>query len=115
MNNEEVKRTLMTPLSDQSDFEDLLKWKEGDTEVVVVYFTAKWCGPCKSVQLEKIIKASSGKIKWYVCDIDDNDYTAGYCQVSKIPAWLGIVKGKHRPLVNGTDTATIVNWANSLV
>lgn len=116
MNNETVKRTLMTPLEEQSEFENLLKWKQGDPEVAIVYFTAKWCGPCRSVQLEKIIRSSSDKIKWYVCDIDDNEYTAGYCSISKIPSWLAIVRGKHQPALTGVvDHNRVIDWAAELV
>jgi thiol-disulfide isomerase/thioredoxin len=114
MHNDQVKQSLMTHLETQEEFESLLKWKQGDPEVVIIYFTAKWCGPCKAVRLFDIIKSTPANIKWYVCDIDENDYTAGYCGVSKIPSWLAVVKGRHQPLMTSGDYNTVVSWAKSV-
>lgn len=52
----------------------------------------------------------SDQIKWYECDIDDNDYTAGYCGVRSIPAFLAIVNGNAQPLYVQSDTMKVAQW-----
>jgi hypothetical protein len=52
----------------------------------------------------------SDKIKWYECDIDENDYTPGYCGVKSIPAFLAIVNGNAQPLFVSSDTMKVAQW-----
>lgn len=52
----------------------------------------------------------SDKIKWYICDIDENDYTPGYCGVKSIPAFLAIVNGQPQPLFVSSDTMKVAQW-----
>jgi hypothetical protein len=52
----------------------------------------------------------SDKIKWYECDIDENDYTPGYCGVKGIPAFLAIVNGNAQPLYVQSDTMKVAQW-----
>jgi hypothetical protein len=49
-------------------------------------------------------------IKWYECDLDENDYTPGYCGVKTIPAFLAIVNGVPKPLYQSSDTTRVVEW-----
>jgi thioredoxin-like negative regulator of GroEL len=64
---------------------------------IVVYFTANWWGPCRSVRPDALEKGLP-MVTWLKCDIDQNDYTAGYCGVRSIPTFLVIkdmaIKGK---------------------
>jgi hypothetical protein len=55
----------------------------------------------------------SDKIKWYECDVDENDYTPGYCGVKGIPAFLAIVNGNAQPLYVQSDTMKVVQWIKS--
>jgi len=52
----------------------------------------------------------SDKIKWYECDVDENDYTPGYCGVKGIPAFLAIVNGNAQPLYVQSDTMKVAQW-----
>jgi hypothetical protein len=52
----------------------------------------------------------SDKIKWYECDIDENDYTFGYCGGKSIPAFLAIVNGNAQPLYVQSDTMKVAQW-----
>lgn len=81
--------------------------------LVVVYFTAGWCGPCKKVGLQRIVNFRKD-IQWMVCDVDTNDYSAGYCQVKSIPAWLAFVRGKPLPMFQSSDDKEICMWLSKL-
>jgi thioredoxin-like negative regulator of GroEL len=97
----------MYPLT-QDVFELLLQNKlEKQASVCVIYFTAKWCGPCNRLPLDKIVNANP-KIAWYICDIDENDYTSGYCGIKSIPTFIPIVNGKPYQSLTSSDPEKII-------
>jgi putative thioredoxin len=101
----------MTPLPSQEFFESLIK-KNPPTPhdpIVIIKFGATWCGPCKRINVDMLLNLSD-KIKWYECDIDENDYTPGYCGVRSIPAFLAIVNGNPQPLFTSSDTMKVAEW-----
>jgi len=101
----------MSPLS-QETLEGLLQHID-PSPLVIIYFTAKWCGPCNRMNLHEITSVRPG-ITWYLCDVDDNDYSLGYCGGSAIPAWLAIVKGKAQTLYTQSNTAAVCQWIQTL-
>ena len=110
LSNPEVKNQ-MTPLS-QPILESLLQFID-PSPIAIVYFTAKWCGPCNRLDLNRVVNTRPG-IKWYLCDVDENDYSLGYCGGSSIPAWLPIVKGKAGTLYNQSNTDRVCEWIRAL-
>ena len=99
----------MTPLPSQEFFESLLKKDANTVPIVIIKFTASWCGPCKRINTDMLLGLSD-KIVWYECDIDELDYTAGYAGVRTIPAFLAIVNGTAQPLLPSSDTMKVVEW-----
>jgi thioredoxin len=55
----------------------------------VLYFTAKWCGPCKKISpyFEKF-SSEYPKIKFYKIDVDENQELAERYQISSIPTFI---------------------------
>ena len=101
----------MMPLPSQEFFESLIKKNPSvpHDPIVLLKFGAQWCGPCKRINVDLLLGLSD-KIKWYECDIDENDYTAGYCGVRSIPAFLAIVNGNPQPLFVSSDTMKVAEW-----
>jgi thiol-disulfide isomerase/thioredoxin len=101
----------MTPLQDQEMLEQLLQRGEyKNAQVypkVVVYFTANWCGACKRVDLSHLINSLEG-VRWYICDVDKNNYSAGFAGVKTIPSFLPIRNGKHQQLVSTSATEQVL-------
>jgi thioredoxin-like negative regulator of GroEL len=100
-------------------FEDLLSRNRPDAvperfnPLVVVYFTAKWCGACKRLDIPTLCQIRRDAM-WYKCDVDDNTYTPGYCGVRTIPSFQAIVNGKPVPLFSSSDNAAVANWLSKL-
>ena len=81
-------------------------------DLVVIWFSAQWCGPCKKVNVELL--ESSFPATWLKCDIDRNDYTAGYCGLRSIPSFLVVYKKKILGTKSSSITQEILAWLQSL-
>ena len=101
----------MIPLPSQEFFESLIKKNPSKPHypIVIIKFGATWCGPCKRLDMDFLTNLSE-HIKWYECDVDENDYTPGYCGVKGIPAFLAIVNGNAQPLYVQSDTMKVAQW-----
>ncbi|XP_066298276.1 thioredoxin-like [Branchiostoma lanceolatum] len=57
-------------------------------KLIVVDFTASWCGPCKMIGpvFEKLAEEHSDVI-FVKVDVDANDETAGACGISAMPTF----------------------------
>jgi thioredoxin-like negative regulator of GroEL len=75
----------------------------------MIKFGATWCGPCKQIDKDVLVGLTD-KIKWYDCDLDENEDTPAYCGVEKIPSFLAIVNGQPKPLFQSSDTNQVIEW-----
>jgi hypothetical protein len=48
---------------------------------------------------------------WFKCDIDKNDYTAGFCEIRQIPTFLMIKDKKIIGRISNSDTTIVSKWA----
>ncbi len=80
-----------------------------------IYFTASWCGACAALDLDTIQKSVPPQISWLKCDIDQNKYSAGYCGIRSIPAFLVIHNKKVLGTLKSNQTAKVVAWLHTLL
>ena len=112
MSNTEVKE-MMLPLTQTHLETRLLQPRDPEAPLVMIYFTAKWCRPCQNVKLASIYHFRND-IKWYLCDVDDNDYSLGFCGGRQIPSFGAIVQGKQLPLITTADHTVVCKWIAQL-
>jgi len=105
----------MKNLTDQDEFEMLI----GRTNSIhpipflsVIWFTAKWCGPCKKVDIVSL--EENFPANWLKCDIDDNQYTPGFCGIRSIPTFLVIYKTKILGTISSSVTSEILQFLQTL-
>ena len=104
----------MIPLQTQEMLEVMLgrRTPENNEPIVsfaVIYFTANWCGACKNLDLGKITN-SLPKATWFKCDVDENEYSPGFCQIKSIPSFLVIKDKKVLGLLSNSDNDKVINW-----
>jgi len=77
----------------------------------ILYFSAAWCGPCKT--LGPVIESLSGQINYRKIDVDQNQDMSIQYGVRNIPTLIllenGEVKGR---LVGMQSEANILNFYN---
>jgi len=96
----------MKYLMSQEEFEEILN--DPKPRFTAVYFGATWCGPCKRIDTD-ILDTMSG-VEWLKCDVDQNNYTPGYCGVRSIPSFLVVSNGKVTGPIQQSDTVTVIQW-----
>ena len=109
----------MRYLMKQEHFEKMIgraPLEDGESipKLIVVYFTATWCGPCRSVRVAEL-ESGLPMVTWLKCDIDQNDYTAGYCGVRSIPTLLVIENMKIKGMFSATDTESILGRVQEFI
>lgn len=107
----------MRLLNTQIEFEELIGLQEVEQgveipKISVVYFTAIWCTACRRLDMGAIEAATPG-INWLKCDVDQNNYTAGYCGVRSIPSFLIVSNKKILSTLQSTDNQKVIDWVNS--
>lgn len=112
------KDSQMMYLPDQDFFEALILRRMDDRltkvpEKVVIWFSASWCGPCRRVDAGQLMQ-SLPDVTFYKCDVDENNYTPGFCGVRSIPAFLAIQKGLIIGSYQNSNTDAIFKWIQSV-
>jgi len=93
----------------------------GSSEACVVFFTAKWCGPCKSLYpLFDELKAHNkqnhnGKVMFIKVNVEEDGDIADYYKVKTLPTFFFYHRGKLIKDFEGANKEKLVNNYNSLV
>ena len=105
----------MRLLISQVEFEQLIGLQEPEGPVAnftMIYFTANWCSACRRLDLPAIEAAVGAN--WLKCDVDSNNYTAGYCGIRSIPTFLAIVDKKVVGSFGSSNTDDVIKWCKAI-
>ncbi len=75
---------------------------------VIAYFTASWCGPCRTFgpELERAVTAAGGKVSLVKYDADINQRLAAQLRVQSIPAVYAFVDGRPVDMFAGAKSGS---------
>jgi thioredoxin 1 len=107
----------MKYLMTQEEFEQLTGVQpvpEGTTvpPFSVIYFTATWCGACRRLDMPAL-EAALPEVNWLKCDVDQNNYTGGYCGVRSIPSFIIVKNKKVSEIFQSTSNDAVEKWIRS--
>jgi len=75
----------------------------------VIYFTATWCGACRRLNMPAL-EAALPEVNWLKCDVDQNTYTGGYCNVRSIPSFIIVKNKKVSEIFQSTSNDAVEKW-----
>jgi thioredoxin-like negative regulator of GroEL len=109
----------MKYLMTQEEFEQLIGVQPVPEGVeipafTVIYFTASWCGACRRLNMPAL-EAALPTVNWLKCDIDQNNYTPGYCGVRSIPTFLIVKNKKVGESLQSTSNEKVEAWIRSFM
>ena len=106
----------MKYLETQEQYEQLIGRQPYDGDLpplTVIWFSAEWCGPCKRIGINQLV--SEIDANWLKCDVDMNNYTAGYCGVRSIPTFMVVHNKKVIGTKSSSSTVEILDWLKSVI
>ncbi|XP_062849418.1 thioredoxin [Trichomycterus rosablanca] len=90
--------------------------KAAGNKLVVMNFTATWCGPCKIIC--PIYKAISENpeyknVVFLTVDVDDAECVASYCEIKCMPTFQFFMNGKKIDEFSGANQAELEKKINT--
>ena len=83
----------------------------------VLYFTAKWCGPCQRISpIYKELADKRTDIKFFKIDVDKNEELSAKFNISSMPTFIFFKSKTDFKFFSGADTDKLkqhINWLSS--
>lgn len=101
--------------------EDLPHFKQcltKDSDLIICYFTASWCGPCKIISpIVNEIGEKNDHLQVLKIDVDDCDDVSDECQIKCMPTFKFYKPNKMEPIheFSGADSNELVNTIEMLL
>ncbi|XP_060092377.1 thioredoxin-like [Heteronotia binoei] len=94
--------TMLQNIKNKREFEDFLK--KAGADLVVVDFSAKWCGPCKMIRpFVYEFAARYENVQFCIVDVDVAEDVANYCSIIAMPTFQLYKKGQKIFEITGAD------------
>ena len=83
----------------------------------ILYFGAKWCGPCKKFKpfFNEIKVQFIHHLKFYTLDIDNNASIADMLNIKSVPTTIFIKDGLIIDKMSGTNQQKFIDLTNNLL
>ncbi|XP_028832442.1 thioredoxin-like [Denticeps clupeoides] len=105
--------TMIVVIEDQDSFDKALA--EAGSKLVVVDFTATWCGPCQSIApFFKSLSQDHEDVVFLKVDVDDAQDVAQSCEIKCMPTFHFYKEGKKVDEFSGSNQAKLEDMIKTL-
>ena len=108
----------MIEINDINDWNTVFENHRNDKNILLINFTATWCGPCKKLkpELEKLISNDSYKnVKFYKVDIDKCNEIVDKLKIESVPTTLLIKNDNIVERISGSNLSLIITNLDNLL
>lgn len=103
---------LLSMTSQYKTLAEILDIISTDIRIIFISFKAKWCNPCKKIELfitELSNSELSEYVNFYSIDIDNSKDAVDYFDIESVPTFMVYLNGKKRGEIKGIDKKEITN------
>ena len=99
----------VSEIKTKKDFLNILN--DANNILVIVDFSASWCGPCKRImpELKTLAKNKKDNILFLKVDVDDNEETSAHCGITCMPTFQFYKNNIKVHQIEGADISAIQN------
>ena len=105
-------------VKDIDDYYSHLMHKQWSNKLIICYFTASWCGPCKMISpdIETLGKEATNVLVLKI-DVDECDEVASQCKIDCMPTFKFHLKNSIEPVTElmGADKTKLFNIIGELI
>lgn len=99
-------------------FKKLIIENDECPDLIICYFTATWCGPCKKISPDVTnIGENNDHLKVIKIDVDECEEISGFCQIDCMPTFKFYKNNSLEPVqsFSGADTEELINTIKLLL
>eukprot|EP00301_Raphidiophrys_heterophryoidea_P026694 c9277_g1_i1.p2 GENE.c9277_g1_i1~~c9277_g1_i1.p2 ORF type:complete len:120 (-),score=26.24 c9277_g1_i1:89-448(-) len=102
-----TKQKMVQEVKTKAEFDNVIANASG---LVVVDFTATWCGPCQRIK-PKVheLAEQNTDVVFVAVDVDDNSDVAGAYNISSMPTFVFIKGGQEVDRFSGANAEKLVS------
>ena len=100
------------------DYYSHLMHKKWSNKLIICYFTASWCGPCKMISPDiETLGSEAEHVLVLKIDVDDCEEVASQCKIDCMPTFKFHLKNSIEPVTElmGADKTKLFNIIGDLI
>jgi len=99
-------------------FNKIITQNDECPDLIICYFTATWCGPCKKISpVVTNIGENNDHLRVIKIDVDEFEEISGFCQIDCMPTFKFYKNNNIEPVhsFSGADTEELINTIKLLL